>query len=60
MKIRRDINGIAILETKKDRINFTIICIGLLISTIVVTATFAWLPYWLVTGKNIYKEMIES
>ena len=59
MKIRRDKNHVAIFETTKDRITFTILCIAILILMALATITFSWLPYWIVTGKNLYSTLIK-
>ena len=59
MKIRRDECGTAILDTTKDRVIFTSVVIISILLMILVTATFFWLPYWVITRKNAYRSIVE-
>jgi len=60
LKVRRDKKGVALFETTNDRFNFLFGFILFMVAVIVYTGTFAWLPYWLFTGKNLFKETLKA
>jgi hypothetical protein len=60
MKIDRDEHEVAILKTTKQRMIFTLVSIITIITVTIVVATFAWLPYWIFTGKNLIVTIFES
>jgi hypothetical protein len=53
-KLKRDEKGIALLDTKWERIKITLdIVIGFPLM-IIIAVSFIWLPFWIITNKNIF------
>ena len=53
-KLKRDEKGIALLDTKWERIKITLgIVIGFPLMLIIAVSCI-WLPFWIITNKNIF------
>lgn len=55
--ILRDKQGVAILDTIKRRIIFTLMIIFTITASILSIVTIFWFPYWIFTGRNILKDI---
>lgn len=58
LKLKTDENNVALLDTKTERLKMVAGIVVGIIGTIAITACFAWLPYWIVTGNNMYKKCL--
>ena len=53
-KLKRDEKGIALLDTKWERIKITLhIVIGFPLM-LIIAISFMWVPFWIITNKNIF------
>ena len=53
-KLKRDEKGIALLDTKWERIKIILhIVIGLPLM-LIIAISFIWVPFWIITNKNIF------
>ena len=57
--INRDNRGVAILDNTKRRIIFSLIVLFGFTSIIVSFVTLFFIPYWIFTGKNIFKQILD-
>lgn len=53
--VERGEDGIAILDTPKKRILFTLMVVFCILFTIVSYLTPIWFVYWIFTGKSLFK-----
>jgi hypothetical protein len=57
-KLKRNEKGIATLDTKWERTKISLdIIIGIPLM-IIIGISFIWLPFWIITGKNIFSYLI--
>jgi len=56
LKLKRDKDGNALLNTTKDRLLFIFGVITLIITVV----SLFWAIYWVMTGKNLIKLLIEK
>ena len=57
--ILRDEQGVAVLNTIKRRIIFTLMMIFTITAAILSIVTIFWFPYWIFTGRNILKDIFD-
>ena len=57
--VLRDEKGTAILDTPKRRIIFSLTLLFVFTSIIVSFVTLLFIPYWIFTGKNIFKQILD-
>jgi hypothetical protein len=57
--ILRDEQGVAVLNTIKRRIIFTLMMILTITASILSIVTIFWFPYWIFTGRNILKDIFD-
>ena len=56
--LKRDKKGIALLNTKWERLKLVLdVAIGTPV-IIIVAVSFIWVPFWVITGKNIFRYLI--
>lgn len=59
IKLKRDNKGVALLDNKTERIKLMISVISGFVLSIIIAVSFAWLPYWVVTGRNLYSKLFQ-
>ena len=57
--IKRDDRGVAILDSTKRRIIFSLIVLFGFTAIIGSFVTLFFIPYWIFTGKNIFKQILD-
>ena len=57
--ILRDEQGVAVLNTIKRRIIFTLMMIFTITAAILSIVTIFWFNYWIFTGRNILKDIFD-
>ena len=57
--IERDEKGVAKWDTFPQRFAFAFRVITTPVLAVLIAASFAWAIYWLITGKSIWKSMID-
>ena len=58
--VERGEDGIAILDTPKKRILFTLMAVFCILFTIVSYLTPIWFIYWIFTGKSLFKIIFDT
>jgi hypothetical protein len=58
-KIHRDEKGIAKWDTFQQRFAFAFGVVSFMVLAPIIVLSFAWLFYWLVTGKNIFTNLLK-
>lgn len=57
-KLKRDEKGIALLDTKLERLKFILDVVFGCPLIIIVAISFIWIPFWVITNKNIFNYLL--
>jgi len=58
-KVKRNKEGVAMFDTLQSRFAFTISAILVIASLIAVTVSCFWFLYWIISGRNVYVDIIK-